>query len=173
MLQPQGQQSLEAATLCDPRSCLSLEGKAHFPWGTVLEQSQGQALPVTWGLPEHEHPGARLLSLQSSPALSVFLIHIQCFVLLLHQKHILPWGLWPSNPTLVQVYPLLCPPVCLWTEPCKIGWQPPSRFFFSVQWCKRWEVAELPPVFPANPFPALMCVAREAGKSPSQGGISG
>lgn len=49
VLQPQGQQSLEAATLCDPRSCLSLKSKAHFLWGTVLEQSQGQALPSHMG----------------------------------------------------------------------------------------------------------------------------
>lgn len=141
MLQPQGQQSLEAATLCDPRSCLSLKSKAHFPWGTVLKQSQGQPVPVTWGLPEHEHPGARLLSLQSSPSLFVFLIHVKCLALLLHRQHLLPWGLWPSNPSLVHsLAPALSPvclhslaPVCLRTDPCKMGWQLLTRFFFPVQ----------------------------------------
>lgn len=49
VLQPWGRQPLEAATLHDPRSHLSLKSETHFPSGTVLERSREPALPITQG----------------------------------------------------------------------------------------------------------------------------
>lgn len=50
MLQPWGQQPLEAATLHDPISRSSLKSKTHLLSGTLLEQSWEPALPVSQGI---------------------------------------------------------------------------------------------------------------------------
>lgn len=176
MLQPQGQQSLEAATLCDPRSCLSLKSKAHFPWGTALEQSQGQALRVTWDCLNTNtlEQGSSVCTVLLPFLNSLFtynVLHCCCT-----SNTSFPGVSGLQTLPQFRVYLLLCAPVCLCTEPCEMGWQPLSRFFSPVQWCIRWEVAELPPVFPANPFPALICVdmcSKRSWEEPSQGDMTG
>lgn len=79
------------------------------------------------------------LQTNTSPALSMFLIHIQLFVQVLHWEHLLPWGPWSSKPRLGQGLPQLSGPFWLYTEPCEMMQQPASRSFLPVQWCTRWE----------------------------------
>lgn len=56
VLQPWGQQPLEAATLHDPRSRSSLKSETHFSSGTVLEQSWEPTALITRGTASAQTP---------------------------------------------------------------------------------------------------------------------